>query len=94
MECQPDPASVWQMKLVLTLYRIAFPRISRGMLRKVCLVVQRYRFYMLKPLPLFLSKTDPLLPEYIFCIFFVFYLHCIDWMDAKGLSIIECRRRL
>jgi len=49
LECQPDPASVWQMKLVLTFYRNAFPRISRGMLRKPLVnadFIEEYKFLL------------------------------------------------
>lgn len=55
------------MKLVLTFYRNAFPRISRGMLRKVCLVLQPNRFAIMKSSRMFLIKTGPLLPQYLFC---------------------------
>ncbi|KAL9954099.1 hypothetical protein ACROYT_G041593 [Oculina patagonica] len=49
LECQPDSASVWQMKLAMTFYRNAFPRISRGMLRKPLVsadFIEEYKFLL------------------------------------------------
>ncbi|XP_027050305.1 anaphase-promoting complex subunit 1-like [Pocillopora damicornis] len=40
LEYEPDPGSVWQMKLAVTFYKKVFSRISTRMRRKVCLVKQ------------------------------------------------------
>jgi len=49
LDSQPDPASVWQMKLALTFYSKALPRISRNLLRKPLVsadLISEYKFLL------------------------------------------------
>ncbi|KAJ7330707.1 Anaphase-promoting complex subunit 1 [Desmophyllum pertusum] len=61
LECQPDPAPVWQMKLAMTFYRNTFPRISRDMFRKPLVsadFIEEYKFLLEESIDRVMQKNS------------------------------------
>ncbi|XP_044177050.1 anaphase-promoting complex subunit 1-like isoform X2 [Acropora millepora] len=68
--CQQDPSSVWQMKLALTFYKKAFPRISRNFSRKPLIsedLIAEYQFLIQDSCDRIKEKRDvhhsPMMPQ-------------------------------